>query len=483
MAIEFDSYQKADFVTHGGNFHADDIICIAIFEYLYDSIKLCRLNLEDEGIAKPRENQVWFDIGGGKLDHHQKGGNGHHELFAPGRKPIPYASLGLVWNKYGEMVCKKYFKKYELEPYFKNLINYAVELFDKYLVRGIDASDNGIFPMKPDVAYNMLKVMDIRPITISCIISALNPDEDGIDDSENEGLKQAIYLARLTILTYLKKIENSYKGEIKNRFFTFPLDNYYKKIVTEECENNIGISNKKADFEHYAKDFQDNSLYNYWENVKEYYLEGSFGNHWNMADKNVSSLVNGLCAEIEGIQSYPKNSFDEVYFASLKDVFGSQENYSGTNYEGDLRAIIKCLFDRVIQEAKTKIDSIEIIKNAILSQKGRILELPERTYWKEIVLFMPEAQHFWFVIMPTQTGLWKACPIKSRRTKNGYRKGFPSTWRGLRREQLKNQKNITGVHFIHNSGIMALCDDKKSAIRLCKRAYGNTENNDKKDCQ
>ena len=486
MAIEYtDSYQDADFITHGGNFHADDIFCIALFEYLYDSIKVYRLKLEDEGLAKSLSHQTWFDIGGGSLDHHQKGGNGYHEILSPGSKPIPFASFGLVWNKYGEMVCKKFFKKYELEFYYKNLINCAVDLIDRFLVRGIDASDNGIFPMKPDIAFkDVKKVMDIRAVTISCIISVLNPDEDEADDKENIGLHKAILFARQTLLTYLRKVENSYihSGNDKAKFLSPPVDSDYKRIVFEECRELLGVENHKVE-DNYSSDlFSQNELFNYWNDIKDYFLEEAFGNEWQLAEKNVTSLMNGLCAEMDGINSFPKSSYDDVYFGSLKDIYGTRLNYYGENYEEDLKSTIRSLFNKVISEATIKIQSAKIIKNAVLSQKGRILELPERTYWKEIVLVMPEAQKFWFVILPTQTGLWKVCPIKSKRTKNGYRKGFPTTWRGLRREQLESQKNIYGVHFIHNSGIMALCDNKKSAIKLCKRAFGNTENNIKNDC-
>ena len=477
MAFELtDCYEAADFITHGGNFHADDVYCIAIFEYLFDSIKLFRLKLEDEGVAKPLDHQIWFDIGGGELDHHQKGGNGHHKPIDPSKKPIPNASFGLVWKKFGEKVCRKYYKEYESSPNFDSLIKYAFESFDRLLVRGVDACDNGVFPMKPDLAFdNSKKTMDIRSVTVSCIISVLNPEEDGVEDKDNTGLVQAVYFARQTICVFLEKIFWTFYSNTRIEDTVFTVDNNYKEIIYDECSNLFEI-NDISTFIDSNDAFSDNKLYNSWTSIREYYLSSNFGNDWRLADKNISSLVNGFCAEMEGINYFPKKRYDTVYFASLKDVFGVRAFYQGDNYEKDLRDIIDSLFGKITSDAILKIGSIQVIKNAILSQKGRILELPEKTYWKELVLCMPEAQNFWFVISPAQSGRWKVCPIKSYKTKNGYRKGFPSAWFGLRREQLESQRDIHGVFFIHDNGIMALCDDKYSAIKLCKKAYGNTEN-------
>jgi uncharacterized UPF0160 family protein len=158
-------------------------------------------------------------------------------------------------------------------------------------------------------------------------------------------------------------------------------------------------------------------------------------------------------------------------------VFGTKKYYSGDNYEQDFETIISDILDRFLIETKARVQSIHIVKNAAMSQKGRILVLSDnKIYWKDIIYFLPEAQKFWFVVSQTSAGLWKVNPIRSKKTKNGYRKGFPNAWLGLRREELESRRNIYGVHFIHDSGLMALCDDKKSAIRLCKKAYGNTEN-------
>lgn len=476
MAIKFTStYEEATVITHGGNFHADDIFCICIIEYLYENIDLYRLRLEDEATATPLNHQIWFDIGGGAYDHHQKGGNGYHELINPEKKPIPYASFGLIWKKFGREVCQKYYKKYENEAFFDDLVKYAYDAIEYSVVRGIDASDNGIFPVKPDVAYKDDKtVMDIRTMTISCVISLLNESIEDSDDENNAGLLQAIYFAKNTIFTLLAKIEAKYK-ESTSYLNDFGVEKEYRNIIFGECLKYYGLDFQNFNLSETNKIFPNNMLYDIWNVEKEECLKKYFGDEWNLADRGMSSLINGLCADMEGINARAKGSYDDVYFATFKDVFGVKEYYSGSDYNEDFKAILDTLLEKYTEEMKIRVKSIKVIKNALMAQKGRILVLNDRIYWRELIHYMPEAQKFWFVVNQTQSGLWKVNPIRSKKTKNGFRKGFPKAWLGLRREELESQRNIHGVYFIHDSGMMALCDDKKSAINLCKKAFGNTE--------
>ena len=478
MAIEFtDAYEKASIITHGGNFHADDIFCISAMEVLFDNIKLYRLKLEDEGTAKPLDHQIWFDIGGGTLDHHQKGGNGNHPSIIKDKKPIPYASFGLVWRKYGLDICKKYYMEYENESYYEELTNYAFDAIEYYIARGIDASDNGIFPIKPEVAYKDDKnIMDVRSITISCIISLFNLDDDDIPDGENEGLMRALEFARNTLFTFFNRIFDDFLQRIPLKNIKASVSEEYSDNVYNACVKFFNTEKNESIQLFDTEVFPNNKLFDYWSKNGEEYLKTKYSDDWEMAKKGIVGLINGFCADMEGINARAKGSYDDVYFSTFKDVFGEKMYYSGDNYEADLNGVINTMLNKFVKDTTLKVSSYKIVKNAVFTQKGRILVLQDKIYWRDAVYSMPEAQSFWFVITQTQSGLWKVCPIRSRKTRNGFRKGFPHAWLGLRREELESKRNIHGVYFIHDSGIMALCDDKKSAIRLCKKAYGNTEN-------
>ena len=116
---------EAQLVTHAGVFHADEVFATVILEELFENVVVCRT------LKVPKDlklDVIVYDIGGGRWDHHQKGGNGVRD------NKIPYASAGLIWNDFGmELLKKKYINSKSLWS--------AVE---KILIQGIDAVDNGI---------------------------------------------------------------------------------------------------------------------------------------------------------------------------------------------------------------------------------------------------------------------------------------------------------------------------------------------------
>lgn len=112
-------------VTHNGNFHADDVFSIAVVKHVLPAFKLVRTR--DKTLIENAD--IVIDVGGeynpdlGRFDHHQRGGAGERE------NGIPFSSFGLVWKKYGLMLCDN---------------NQAVaDRVDAGLVSTIDAIDCG----------------------------------------------------------------------------------------------------------------------------------------------------------------------------------------------------------------------------------------------------------------------------------------------------------------------------------------------------
>ena len=135
-------------VTHGSNFHPDDI-CATAAALLYYGVDKTGLGKFLEGYADIKERHsgefvrvvrtldtevmkkatILMDIGReydekrNRFDHHQEGGAGKRE------DGTPYASFGLVWKKFG----KKIVGNQEVADYV-----------DRMLVKHIDAMDNGL---------------------------------------------------------------------------------------------------------------------------------------------------------------------------------------------------------------------------------------------------------------------------------------------------------------------------------------------------
>ncbi|ATX79629.1 Uncharacterized protein, UPF0160 family [Mariprofundus aestuarium] len=88
--------------THNGNFHADDVFTVAALKIIFPSLKLIRTR--DAELID--EADIVVDVGGeydperDRFDHHQRGGAGERE------NGIPYSSFGLIWQKYGVVICQ-----------------------------------------------------------------------------------------------------------------------------------------------------------------------------------------------------------------------------------------------------------------------------------------------------------------------------------------------------------------------------------------
>ncbi len=158
--------EEAKFVTHAGNFHADDVFSTVFLSKLYGDITVIRLkDYLDDG------SKIAYDIGLGKFDHHQSGYDKKRE------NKIHYCGFGLLWQEYG------------LEYLKKNNVNNKEEVFkimDKLLVTQIDAFDNG------ELVINT----DINVYTLPGVIEMFRPKYDSNDD-EDECFKKACDFAKV----------------------------------------------------------------------------------------------------------------------------------------------------------------------------------------------------------------------------------------------------------------------------------------------
>ena len=141
----------ANGIPHSGTFHGDEIMATAILGKVYDNFTVCRVFKVPEDLP---ESTIVYDIGGGKYDHHQKGGNGCRE------NGVPYSSAGLIWRDFGRLI-----------PEISESANPDLvwSLIDRDLIQGIDAIDNGVMP-KADFACQAMNV--------SQIIGGFNPTWD-----------------------------------------------------------------------------------------------------------------------------------------------------------------------------------------------------------------------------------------------------------------------------------------------------------------
>lgn len=212
-----DTYEEANFITHSGTFHADEVMATVLLLNKFDEIKLYRTN---EIID---ENKFIYDIGFKEFDHHaltfdEKRENG-----------IKYASCGLIWKKYASDILNGFSINNK-----KDFINKV----DENLIMDIDRDDNG---------QKLTNDLNIKQETIPSIINSFNPVWNS-SLSENKCFINAVFFANTifnNIISHMiakeearniieKKIEESKESYIV-------LDKYmpWKDIV-------LSSKNKKA---------------------------------------------------------------------------------------------------------------------------------------------------------------------------------------------------------------------------------------------
>ena len=176
---------EANLITHSGTFHADEIFATLILSKIIPEITLIRI---PELREKVNENVIVYDIGGGKFDHHQFGGNGKRQ------NGVKYAACGLIWKEFG----KELLSKYKVTK-----IDYTWNYIDKNLIQFIDANDNGELPRLPT---------EYRNVHISHIIGMFNPKWDE-DVESDEKFLQALNLAEIIFDEFMRDTISKIKAK------------------------------------------------------------------------------------------------------------------------------------------------------------------------------------------------------------------------------------------------------------------------------
>ncbi|MBP3502443.1 MAG: MYG1 family protein [Clostridia bacterium] len=203
--------KDANFVTHAGKFHADEVFGTILLEKIFKNVKLIRLPEVDN---IDLQDKIVYDIGGGEFDHHQLGGNGQRE------SGIKYAAFGLLWKKYG----KEYFNNINVTN-----IEDCFRLFDKNFVQFIDAGDNG------QIKYENI---DIKLVTLSDIIEGFNPNWNEEIDTDEKFI-EALSLAKVI---FDNKIESTISKCSAKKFV---------EDAIEKSENGIMILEKYMPYQEF----------------------------------------------------------------------------------------------------------------------------------------------------------------------------------------------------------------------------------------
>ncbi len=206
-------------VTHSGSFHQDELFAVAALLFIFPDAEVKRTR-DDQEILKA---EIAVDVGGKnepekeRFDHHQEGGAGKRE------NGIPYASFGLVWKKYGSIICKN---------------PKVADLVDKKMVQPIDGADSGFMLYKPTHSQ-------VSPYLFDNVLNALTPtwrDKETIDETFFELLPfaQVILKKEIEKATYffedIEAVKKTYKESKDKSVIVLEHSYPWKSILSNQKE-------------------------------------------------------------------------------------------------------------------------------------------------------------------------------------------------------------------------------------------------------
>lgn len=182
-----ENIEEADLITHNGTFHSDEVFSTVLLSKVLkkDILKLCRTSNIKEGITG-----FIYDVGYGKYDHHQPGGNGER------KNGIKYSSFGLVWRDFG----RDFLKQLNCPQ-----IEEVWAMVDKKLVQNIDAVDNG--------QLGKLTQFDFEVVTLPNLISMYNSNWDDEQANQDEMFLKAVHFAQTVFDRFIISVVSKIKAK------------------------------------------------------------------------------------------------------------------------------------------------------------------------------------------------------------------------------------------------------------------------------
>lgn len=192
-------------VTHDGHFHADEVFAVATLLLFLNDKSVEIIRSRDLNVINSADYVV--DVGGvhdiiaNRFDHHQVGGGGTRE------NGIPYASFGLVWGHFGELLCG------DLEVSTR---------IDRKLVQPIDAIDCGVSLMDS-------KIDNVIFYEICEFVEAFWPSWKESEEKINDTFDELVTIAKKLLTREIVKNKN--KLEAKAIVEKFYIESSDKRLI------------------------------------------------------------------------------------------------------------------------------------------------------------------------------------------------------------------------------------------------------------
>lgn len=136
-------------------------------------------------------------------------------------------------------------------------------------------------------------------------------------------------------------------------------------------------------------------------------------------------------------------------------------------------AFAKRYLQRLVRQYGEYYKHLNYMKEVLKAQntkETRLLVLEESVKWKDILLILDPEEHVLFVVFEDLTGSWRVQTVPKEEHSFEARVDLPSSWAGLRSDELSKLTGIEGCIFCHPGLFICGNETKEGALAMAQLA-------------
>lgn len=251
-------------------------------------------------------------------------------------------------------------------------------------------------------------------------------------------------------------------------------------IDAKDYKNKIIYDIGYGEFDHHMKDVKVrpngvkySSFGLLWEEYGKKYLKQE---KIENVDEIFDYIVKDFVEQIDAIDNGQFPKIEASYkVKTLSDIFKLFNPKTFSKEETDKQFIkavkvAKILLEEEILQAITKVKANKIIIELLKkNNEKQYLILNEYLPFEETILNEELGKNILFVIYPSTRGGYAIKTLPKSNEDRSSRMLFPSSWKGLRDEELEEKSKIKGLIFCHNSLFIATATSLDTAIEVVNK--------------